>query len=114
MTVSEFRELFPECSKNFYSYADKTDQLEFIQGQGFYASPDNVTLYKGTEPLLIAMDIHKEIKAALNIKVNMPSGGYLFIQQTEALTVIDVNSGKFVSSATQDEMILKTNLQGQA
>ena len=71
----------------------------------------DVTLYKGTEPLLVAMDIHKEIKAALNIKVNMPSGGYLFIQQTEALTVIDVNSGKFISSATQDETILKTNIE---
>ena len=70
-----------------------------------------VTLYKGTEPLLIATDIHKEIKAALNVKVNMPSGGYLFIQQTEALTVIDVNSGKFTSSATQDETILKTNIE---
>ncbi len=70
-----------------------------------------VTLYKGTEPLLVAMDIHKEIKAALNVKVNMPSGGYLFIQQTEALTVIDVNSGKFISSATQDETILKTNIE---
>ena len=70
-----------------------------------------VTLYKGNEPLLIAMDIHKEIKAALNVKVNMPSGGYLFIQQTEALTVIDVNSGKFVSSSTQDETILKTNIE---
>ena len=70
-----------------------------------------VTLYKGTEPLLVAMDIHKEIKAALNVKVNMPSGGYLFIQQTEALTVIDVNSGKFTSSATQDETILKTNIE---
>lgn len=70
-----------------------------------------VTLYKGNEPLLIAMDIHKEIKAALQTKVNMPSGGYLFIQTTEALTVIDVNSGKFVSSATQDETILKTNIE---
>ena len=70
-----------------------------------------VNLYKGTEPLLVAMDIHKEIKAALNVKVNMPSGGYLFIQQTEALTVIDVNSGKFTSSATQDETILKTNIE---
>lgn len=70
-----------------------------------------VTLYKGTEPLLIAEDIHKEIKAALNVKVNMPSGGYLFIQQTEALTVIDVNSGKFTSSTTQDETILKTNIE---
>ncbi|RAI16081.1 MAG: ribonuclease E/G [Candidatus Melainabacteria bacterium] len=68
-----------------------------------------VTLYKGIEPLLVATDIHKEIKAALQTKVNMPSGGYLFIQTTEALTVIDVNSGKFTSSATQDETIFKTN-----
>ena len=80
--------------------------------QNWHMAKDvQVTLYKGTEPLLIAMDIHKEIKAALNVKVNMPSGGYLFIQQTEALTVIDVNSGKFVSSATQDETILKTNIE---
>ena len=71
----------------------------------------NVTLYKGSEPLLVAMDIHKEIKAALNMKVNLPSGGYLFIQTTEALTVIDVNSGKFTNSATQDETILKTNIE---
>lgn len=70
-----------------------------------------ITLYKGSEPLMVAMDIHKEIKAALQTKVNMPSGGYLFIQTTEALTVIDVNSGKFVSSATQDETILKTNIE---
>ena len=70
-----------------------------------------VTLYKGNEPLLIATNVHKEIRAALNMKVNMPSGGYLFIQQTEALTVIDVNSGKFVSSATQDETILKQILK---
>ncbi|CCZ49940.1 s1 RNA binding domain:Ribonuclease E and G [Acinetobacter sp. CAG:196] len=57
------------------------------------------------------MDIHKEIKAALQMKVNLPSGGYLFIQTTEALTVIDVNSGKFTNSATQDETILKTNIE---
>ncbi len=71
----------------------------------------NITLYKGSEPLLVAMDIHKEIKAALQMKVNLPSGGYLFIQTTEALTVIDVNSGKFTNSATQDETILKTNIE---
>lgn len=80
--------------------------------QNWHINKDiKITLYKGTEPLLIATDIHKEIKAALNVKVNMPSGGYLFIQQTEALTVIDVNSGKFTSSSTQDETILKTNIE---
>ena len=69
------------------------------------------TLYKGSEPLLVGMGITKEIKAALQMKVNLPSGGYLFIQTTEALTVVDVNSGKFTNSATQDETILKTNLE---
>lgn len=68
-----------------------------------------LSVYKGTEPLLVASGVKKEIMDALQIKVNLPSGGYLFIQTTEALTVIDVNSGKFISSATQDETILKTN-----
>lgn len=70
-----------------------------------------VTLHKGTEPLLTVTGVSKEIQSALNTKVNLPLGGYLFIQQTEALTVIDVNSGKFVSSSSQAETILKTNLQ---
>ena len=71
----------------------------------------DVNVYKGSETLLVASGIVKEIKAALQTKVNLPSGGYLFIQTTEALTVIDVNSGKFVSSTTQDETIVKTNLE---
>ena len=70
-----------------------------------------VNVYKGSETLLAASGIVKEIKASLQTKVNLPSGGYLFVQTTEALTVIDVNSGKFVSSTTQDETILKTNLE---
>ncbi len=70
-----------------------------------------VSMHKGNEPLLVSTGVNKEIHAALQTKVNLPLGGYLFIQQTEALTVVDVNSGKFTSSATQAETILKTNLQ---
>ena len=70
-----------------------------------------VTLHKDTEPLLAQTGIIKELQSALNKKVNLPCGGYLFIEPTEALTVIDVNSGKFVSSASQAETILKTNLE---
>lgn len=87
------------------------NRVQSILQNWHMAKGTQVTLYKGSEPLLVAMDIHKEIKAALKVKVNMPSGGYLYIQQTEALTVIDVNSGKFISSATQDETILKTNIE---
>lgn len=70
-----------------------------------------LSVHKDTQPILITTGIDKEIKAALQTKVNMPSGGYLYIQPTEALTVIDVNSGKFTSSATQAETIKKTNLE---
>jgi ribonuclease E len=70
-----------------------------------------LTIHKDSSPILISTGIDKEIKAALQTKVNMPSGGYLYIQVTEALTVIDVNSGKFTSSATQAETIKKTNLE---
>lgn len=70
-----------------------------------------VTMHKGNEPLLVATGVNKEIMNSLNTKVNLPLGGYLFIQQTEALTVVDVNSGKFTSSSNQAETILKTNMQ---
>lgn len=70
-----------------------------------------VTAYKGNDSILVAKGIDKEIRTALQTKVIMPSGGYLFIETTEALTVIDVNSGKFTSSATQNETIRRTNLE---
>ncbi len=70
-----------------------------------------VSAYKGNDPLLVASGIHKEIKSALQTKINLPSGAYIYIQPTEALTVVDVNSGKFTSSATQEETILKTNIE---
>ena len=68
-------------------------------------------MHKGNDPLLVSTGVNKEITNALNTRVNLPLGGYLFIQQTEALTVVDVNSGKFVSSSNQAETILKTNIQ---
>jgi len=70
-----------------------------------------VSMHKGQDPLLVAEGVHKEIQNALQTRVSLPLGGYLFIQQTEALTVVDVNSGKFTSSSSQAETILKTNLQ---
>ncbi len=73
--------------------------------------PINISVHKGTDSLLVNRGIDKEIRTALNTKVSLPSGGYLYIQTTEALSVIDVNSGKFTSSATQDETIRKTNLE---
>ncbi|MDX1918152.1 MAG: Rne/Rng family ribonuclease [Candidatus Caenarcaniphilales bacterium] len=55
--------------------------------------------------------VASELKAVLSPRIELPSGGYLLIQPTEALTVIDVNSGKFTSSSTPAETILHTNLE---
>ena len=61
--------------------------------------------------ILSARSVEKEILTALQTKVELPSGGYLFIQTTEAMTVVDVNSGRFTSSRTLRETVLKTNLE---
>ncbi|WP_373533206.1 Rne/Rng family ribonuclease [Vampirovibrio sp.] len=70
-----------------------------------------VTHFQGSQPILVGTGVDKEIKLALNTKVPLPSGGYLYIQPTEALTVVDVNSGKFTSLQSQAETIKLTNLE---
>ncbi len=73
--------------------------------------PVKVTLYNGPQSIMVGAGIDKEIKLALQTKVPLPSGGYLYIQPTEALTVVDVNSGKFTSLQSQAETIRLTNLE---
>src|SRR5439155_2498853 len=67
--------------------------------------------HSADEPLLGSRNIDREIEAALSDRVEVPSGGHLNIQPTEALTVIDVNSGRFTSSRTQAETVRRTNLE---
>ncbi len=71
----------------------------------------NVSHYTGSQPMMIGAGIDREIRQALQTKVSLPSGGYLYIQTTEALTVIDVNSGKFTSLQSQAATIRHTNLE---
>lgn len=70
-----------------------------------------VTQYQGNQSIMIGTGLEREIKLALQTKVPLPSGGYLFIQPTEALAVVDVNSGKFTSLSSQSETIRLTNLE---
>jgi ribonuclease E len=78
---------------------------------GWAGRNTQVVLHSGDEPLLVAKAIDREIEAALSDRVELPSGGHLNIQPTEALTVIDVNSGRFTSSRTQAETVRRTNLE---
>jgi ribonuclease G len=73
----------------------------------------HIELYQGDEPIFDAYGIEDEIGRALSRKVPLPSGGYLIIDQAEALTAIDVNTGRFVGKGSRDleETAMKTNLE---
>jgi len=73
----------------------------------------DIELYEGDEPIFDAYGIEDEIARALSRKVPLPSGGYLIIDQAEALSAIDVNTGRYVGKGSKDleETALKTNLE---
>ncbi len=70
-----------------------------------------VELYKGRESIFDAYNIEADVARALKKKVWLRSGGYIVIEQTEALVAIDVNTGRYVGKHNFDETILKTNLE---
>lgn len=72
---------------------------------------DIVELYSGSDPIFEHFNIEKEISKALNKKVWLKSGGYIVIDSVEALTAIDVNTGKYVGKKNFEDTILKTNLE---
>jgi ribonuclease G len=67
--------------------------------------------YAGERPLLDLYNVEDEIEKALARRVDLKSGGYLIIDQTEALTTVDVNTGGFVGGRSFDDTIFKTNLE---
>jgi ribonuclease G len=72
---------------------------------------DRIELYEQPRPIFDLHNIEEEIERALDRKVQLKSGGYLMIDQTEALTTIDVNTGAYVGHRTQEETIFRTNLE---
>jgi ribonuclease G len=67
--------------------------------------------YTGERPLFDLYNVETEIEKALSRRVELKSGGYLIIDQTEAMTTIDVNTGGFVGNRNFDDTVFKTNLE---
>ena len=72
---------------------------------------DKIEHYPGERPLFELYGVEEEIQKALEKKVQLKSGGYLIIEQTEAMVTIDVNTGAFVGHRNLEETIFKTNLE---
>ncbi|MBX3640166.1 MAG: ribonuclease G [Nitrosomonas sp.] len=72
---------------------------------------NRITSYTGERPLFDLYSVEDEIQKSLSKRVNLKSGGYLIIDQTEALTTMDVNTGGFIGVRNFDDTIFKTNLE---
>jgi len=72
---------------------------------------DSVERYEKTEPIFDAYNLEADLSRAIKRKVWLKSGGYIVIEQTEALVAIDVNTGRYVGTHNLEETIVKTNLE---
>lgn len=72
---------------------------------------DRISLYQGDKPIFDMYDTETEIQRSLDRKVELKSGGYLIIDQTEAMTTVDINTGAFVGRRNLEETIFNTNVE---
>lgn len=90
---------------------EQCDKLQAFGREFMPATVDKVQHYKGERPIFDLFSIDEEIAKALGRRVDLKSGGYLIVDQTEALTTIDVNTGGYVGARNFDDTIFKTNLE---
>ncbi len=72
---------------------------------------DRVTFYQSSEPLFDKFDIESEIRDLFKRRVDLPTGGYVIIEPTEALVSIDVNTGRYTGKKDPEKTILRTNVE---
>ncbi len=94
--------------------ADSEDVYKEISSYFISRFPElgtNIELYRDQTPLFVQFEIEPEIKKIFEKKVWLKSGGHLIIEEAEALTVIDINTGRYLSGNTQEETIFKINME---
>ena len=90
---------------------EQFDMLKTFAAEFMPATIEKLQLYVGERPIFDLFNIDEDIAKALGRRVDLKSGGYLIIDQTEALTTVDVNTGGFVGARNFDDTIFKTNLE---
>jgi ribonuclease G len=93
---------------------DSREQFELLHAFGNEFMPQaakKLQHYKGERPIFDLYSVDEEIAKALGRRVDLKSGGYLIVDQTEALTTVDVNTGGYVGARNFDDTIFKTNLE---
>jgi ribonuclease G len=100
-----------ETSRVLIDSRETHERMKAFANDYIAAAASKLSHYIGERPLFDLYGVEDEIERALSRRVDLKSGGYLIIDQTEALTTIDVNTGGFVGGRTFDDTIFKTNLE---
>jgi len=113
LTYRIIRDLFTEDIDEFVVNSKKEYEkiISFLDTLLLLDLKPRVSYYNGEKPIFEEYNIEKEISRALEKKVWLKCGGYLVFDEVEALTVIDINTGKYVGGKKMKNTILKTNLQ---
>lgn len=111
ISLCVLRDFVNESTTRILVDSSETYQRMAAFAQDFISSAvSRLEHYVGERPLFDLYGVEEEIERALSRRVNLKSGGYIIIDQTEALTTVDVNTGGFVGSRNFDDTIFKTNL----
>ena len=113
LTIRVVRDLFTEGE--FKEVITDSQRIyDLVRGYLAPVAPDlldHVHMHDGSLSLMEERHVTEQVHKALDRKVWLPSGGYIVIDRTEAMTVIDVNTGKHVSGANLEETVTKTNVE---
>ncbi|CAN1522317.1 CafA Ribonucleases G and E [Burkholderiaceae bacterium] len=90
---------------------EQTALLQQFAKEFMTATLEKIQHYTGERPIFDLFNVDEEITRALGRRVDLKSGGYLVIDQTEAMTTVDVNTGGYVGARNFDDTIFKTNLE---
>ena len=111
-TSSVMRDLFSDNVEHVV--IDDKKLFKEVRSYIQWVSPDmldRIEQYRGKEPVFDKYGVEKDIETLFSRKVWLKSGGYIYIEKTEAMTVIDVNSGRYAAKKEQEQNSLKTDLE---
>ncbi len=93
---------------------DNRQEFEDVKGFVEMLAPelaDRIKLYEGRTPIFTSFNIEAELEKLRGSRIDLPSGGYIVIQEAESLCAIDVNTGKFTGRNSQEETVTATNIE---
>jgi ribonuclease G len=115
LTFQVVRDLLSEDVEAFL--LDSRQEYDDVKGFVEMLAPelvDRIRLYEGRQPIFDSFNIENELLKLRPARVDLPSGGYIVIQEAESLCAIDVNTGKFTGRSSQEETVTATNIEAAA